>query len=251
MQKVSSQQHGFTLIELLVVISIIALMIAILLPALQKARDTARRSACMSNLKQFGIAHYIYSSENDGWFTPVFIRTQWPTNKGPKTFWVKNRSFTRNLSVAVDTSGSQARYPESILCQESKVGQNSVGGSIWMSRVYGMNLTGPRTRTWNQDPNDTGPQSVELAAMRLDNMPTPSDKMMMADALSQFVRVGDSDEYRDEDFVDNGRIAYRHDNLTGVNLLFYDGHVEARARDTVDSSLITVEQRDKLWRLPE
>lgn len=62
---------GFTLIELLVVISLVALLIALLLPALKKAKETARRTVCLSNQHQLNTALQVYANEQDGYFPPM------------------------------------------------------------------------------------------------------------------------------------------------------------------------------------
>ena len=66
--RTTCRQRGFTMIELLVVIAIIAILAALLLPVLTKAKSQAYTAVCMSNLKQLQLAHYLYTYDHNDWF---------------------------------------------------------------------------------------------------------------------------------------------------------------------------------------
>jgi prepilin-type N-terminal cleavage/methylation domain-containing protein/prepilin-type processing-associated H-X9-DG protein len=108
------RSKGFTLIELLVVIAIIGILAAILLPALARAREAARRASCANNLKQWGLIFKMYSNEWDGNFPP-------PTNLTVNNYWGNMASEPRAL------------YPEYISDVNIAVCPSDPHDSPWMN----------------------------------------------------------------------------------------------------------------------
>ena len=119
-------RNAFTLIELLVVISIVSLLMAILLPALAAARESARRIKCGTQLRQIGMAGLMYADENDGTF--------------PGKYWAKHYNPGSNQSGIADYVKVDPDAAHDTLFSCQSIQQSTYRTQMDAYRTYTMNL---------------------------------------------------------------------------------------------------------------
>lgn len=133
-RKTSERLEGFTLIELLVVISIIALLISIVLPSLQSARDAARSIQCLNNNRQIGMAHQAFRTEHND-YMPIQ-----DTSTSPRTIWDRTLAgYLLNMSASSideDITTSLLICPQDITADNRPNARSYTASRLNENRAY-------------------------------------------------------------------------------------------------------------------
>jgi prepilin-type N-terminal cleavage/methylation domain-containing protein/prepilin-type processing-associated H-X9-DG protein len=237
---------GFTLVELLVVISIIAILMAVLIPALSKAREQAKKVVCANNLKTMALGDQMYANDCDDYHVPILngrSQNDW--------MWFQNPLFMRMIAMKgrKNTEASQGytadTLPKDYKCPSDKrtIGN---GGLLKQANViqgvsYGMNSVGLRS---GPPPAGCGgwcyhsPGPGKVHALKTIEVIRPSEKFFFMDSewfavdytganYTLFWEIqGDSMNASQWDVP-----AYRHSE--GANVAFYDGHTNYMTKQQI------------------
>ena len=216
--------HRFTLIELLVVIAIIAILAAMLLPALNKARMTANKGACQNNLKAQGTAMAMYASENDDYLTGL---NRWTVDPVKLGFASWKAQIAPYLGTAIDFTKAGTTYAK-------ELSHGVFRCPIWRPEIVPNNAArvtdtdiyaGGYAYGWNGDSGATGynPPSRTPFWIKVGKVYLPSLTLIIGDGSDKDITLP---QYACALYIDGANnigSPDRHED--NVNILWVDGHV--------------------------
>jgi prepilin-type N-terminal cleavage/methylation domain-containing protein/prepilin-type processing-associated H-X9-DG protein len=231
-------EKGFTLVELLVVITVIALLLAVMVPILSKAKEIGNRIICANHLKTFCMANCVYANQNSHFYVPV---------RDANGCWLQNKSFRKIIAVDSYRDDKTTKInmdrpldlPDAYLCPSDKISIKA-GGNIKSGVLlsYGYNYTDWETSSWSG-----GFTSITSLGHRADKIIQPSATLAFADSIDWWISWRAADysgvehpgkgcwntlgqaniqTYKDNGY--NGPVIFRHNQ--GANAGFYDGHAK-------------------------
>jgi prepilin-type N-terminal cleavage/methylation domain-containing protein/prepilin-type processing-associated H-X9-DG protein len=224
----SNRKTGFTLIELLVVISIIALLIAILLPALQKAREAARITKCLSNERQIGIGFELYIQESDEGRYPLWSPGPGSGYNGEMWWFQSLAEYVGYENPAREGSSPWYWFPD-----------KETGGVYWCP-TYGANYPNVTNRfqlaysyaCYTGSGHGIVPGAIGgdpwwdyAKPVRAVQVKSPSKVTVMSEMVDPNTGIGDSE--LDGHLTVGQATIGRHGGIgQSANFLFADGHAE-------------------------
>jgi prepilin-type N-terminal cleavage/methylation domain-containing protein/prepilin-type processing-associated H-X9-DG protein len=214
------RNRGFTLIELLVVVAIIAILAAMLLPALSQARERARQAVCMNNLKQIGIAIHMYTIDYEDWMPPnndsATYQSVWSWKLLP---YLRNKGFKEWAFYFLCPSDQDPYQHEWVGTNKTKIsyGYNGCMGDyvqqLWYKSTYGSNY-----------PAYT-PKKMAVVTRRSPGCPLITE--VKRDKLSVYLK------WDLANYAPAPLMKFPHVNGGSGNVLFVDGSVRSVSREEV------------------
>ncbi|MHB0999277.1 MAG: prepilin-type N-terminal cleavage/methylation domain-containing protein [Armatimonadota bacterium] len=219
---------GFTLIELLVVIAIIAILAAILFPVFAAAKEKARQTSCLSNLKQLGLAIQMYVTDNEG-----YPMSSSPSSVSPRTRWADHiQPYVKNTSVFLCQSITGSNILTKYFAHDTRIRYGGYGYNyqyLGNSRIVFPVLPFTAPESIITTPAETIALSDTNGVLSSTGMPTGDGVYVIDPPLPSMRGSGKPSGYYE---ANRAIPAERHNGMT--NITFADGHSKAMKLSRLD-----------------